>query len=388
MLDALLAWLDHSRLESYDWWDLWATRLGQRAKGAYVKNRYAGALAVAPLMALDIACPGFRALFTRQRSFPICHAHVGLAFMNLHAVEGNDAHLQRAKEALNALLRLACPGTSGLGWGMKHDWMTIEGLVPKDTPCNTQTAYAYDLVARLADATHEAVYTEHLAAIARHVARDFAEWQEGDRLACGYTTRDHRHVLNANSYRMRMLLDAGGRLGEAGYLDKGLRTLRWVLSMQKPDGSWPYSEDEPFVDTYHTCFVLKNLRGSAAIAAAHGVDASAALERGLRFYHTSLFDRAGYPLPFAVKPRAVLHEYDAYDLAESIGLLAETASETRRLNHLLRFARDRFQTRAGWFVFRRYRFPAPDGIPYLRYANTAMFLALSKVLLAEGSSRT
>jgi hypothetical protein len=379
MITSYLAWSERSELATYDWWDLWARGSGSRAKALYARNRFLGGVAVAPFLALDLVWPGVRRFIASRRAFPICHAHMGLGFLNMHAATGERRYLERAEALVQPLLAMACPGTTGLGWGMKHDWMTIAGLIPRDTPCNTQTAYAYEFLAELHARKEDSRYEDLLAATARHVATDFHEWSEGDRLACSYSTRDRRRVVNANSYRALILVDAGCRLGEPIYTDKGLRTVRFVLSMQHLDGSWPYSEDEPFVDTYHTCFVLKNLHKiSKLVPGVEGL--SAAIERGLRFYFDRLYDGRGNPIPFAVKPRLVLHEYDAYDVAESIGLLAEMNLEHGRLDHLLRLAHDRFQTREGWFAFRTYRFPAARGIPYLRYANSAMFLALSKVL--------
>jgi hypothetical protein len=105
------------------------------------------------------------------------------------------------------------------------------------------------------------------------------------------------------------------------------------------------------------------------------------IEAGYKHFFGRLFDARGYPIPFSVLPRLTLYAYDGYDLAETIGLLAEFGRERERLPHLLAFARERFLTRDGWFIFRIYKgIPAIKGIPYIRYANSAMFFALTKVM--------
>jgi hypothetical protein len=191
------------------------------------------------------------------------------------------------------------------------------------------------------------------------------------------------------------LIDAGKFLDNQEYLEKGLATLRYVLSMQNREGAWPYSEAQDFIDHYHTCFVLKNLHKIELIVGGGDPDLHRALETGLRYYFARLYDDEGYPIPFSVKPRTVLHKYDSYDFAEAISLLAEMNIEQERMIKLCRFVLDRFQTKSGWFKFRLYPVNLGDGIPYIRYANSAMLLALTNVLKtyrseiwSSGSTRT
>ncbi len=387
LIEPFLQWAESVEYESFDWWDLWGTNCGCWAKKTYVRNKYLGTPAVALIAALDVVYPNFRRWVAEKRAYPICLAHVGLGYLNLWEVTGRREYLKQAEALVEPLLRMAAGEARGLGWGFKHNWATVQGVIPADTPCNTQTAYAYDLFAKLLKATGNHVYLEYLASIAAHVANDFPEWHEGEALVCAYSTIDKRKVVNANSYRMVMLLDAGIRFENQGYLDKGIATLRYVLAMQNADGSWPYSEDQSFVDTYHTCFVLKNLQRARSMLDVCQLKVNDSIRKGVQYYCEHLIDRQGHPIPFSVKPRLTLQKYDSYDLAESIGLLAELNIYPERLAHLLRFAKTTFQTDEGWFIFRVYSFWPSDGIPYMRHANTAMFLALTKALTIP-STRT
>jgi hypothetical protein len=85
---------------------------------------------------------------------------------------------------------MSSPYITGPGWGMKHRWMTIQGLVPVDTPCNTQTAYTYKLFTQLYKVTGKHEYLEYLKKIVTDLANDFPEWEEGDTLVCSYSTID------------------------------------------------------------------------------------------------------------------------------------------------------------------------------------------------------
>src|SRR5262245_16598551 len=56
---------------SQDQYDLWATRLGRRAKRLYYRRPRPGTLAVAPFVLVDAAVPAARALVRRRAAFPI-----------------------------------------------------------------------------------------------------------------------------------------------------------------------------------------------------------------------------------------------------------------------------------------------------------------------------
>ncbi|UCE03767.1 MAG: hypothetical protein JSW67_06150 [Candidatus Latescibacterota bacterium] len=380
MVEAFLKWARATDYETYDWQDLWATRVAGRAKAFYQGHRALGALAVAPFAAVDMTYPGCRRFFAKRRKHPISLAHLGLGHVHLYRTLQEAQELDAAIRFGDLLLATATRTANGIGWGMKFRWHTIDGTIPEDTPCHTQTAYVYELLAALHAETSDSAYETPLRKIASHVCYDFPEWSFGEALASAYSTHDTRRVVNANSYRMMMLLDAGRRFGIQEYTDKGLATLEYVLSMQREDGSWPYSETEDFVDTFHTCFVLKNLVKAQRIFG-NGIErAKQAVERGLAYYLSHLFDASGYPIPFSVRPRRTVYRYDSYDLAESIGILAELESESKRLRHLLRFVKTRLQTSDGWFRFRVYRRELGPGIPYMRWANSAMFVALTKFL--------
>jgi hypothetical protein len=380
MIARFLHWAEKEKFASYDWWDIWGTSYGGWAKTMYLKNKYLGVFFIAPLVFLDFIYPSFRKFFVKKRTFPICNAHIAMGYLNLYEVTEENQYLEKAESLVDDLLLMASPHATGLAWGMKHQWMTVQGLIPADTPCNTQTAYPYTLFTQLYAATHNEKYLEYLHQILKHVANDFPEWWEGDKLVCSYSTADKRRVVNANSYRMYMLVDGGKRFNNQIYLDKGLATLRYVLSMQDIDGSWPYSEDQNFVDCYHTVFVIKNLSKVREILGYDYEGLDSAVKKGLSYYFEKLYDAEGFPKPFAIQPRITLFKYDSYDFAESIGLLTEIKTDTSLLQQLLQFVKNNFQTKAGWFLFRIYHLLPIKGIPYMRYTNSNMFLSLTKAL--------
>lgn len=379
----------HSRnYASYDWWDLWSSKIGSWSKSLYHKNNLIGLPFVVALQFFDLLFPQFRKYYASEKIYPIVLAHSGLANLNLYDYSGDKKYLLYSIELGELLYKEATVTLNGIGWGMKHDWITINGLIPSGTPCNTQTAYAYELFLKLFLITNEDKYKHYLDKIANHIYSDFNETINNAIVNCSYSTLDHRRVINANSYRMFMLLEYGTRFNKSKFYTKGIGTLNYLKSMQNPDGSWPYSEEQHFVDHYHTCFVLKNLLKVKGIIGQQFLDYNEMLDKGVKYYLNSLFYVNQLPKPFTVKPRSTLFKYDCYDVAESLNLLLDIENQESKVENILEFALSKMQASGGWFKFRIYKFPVAFQIPYMRYANSAMFMALTKWLKYHPYAKT
>ncbi|GFE58382.1 hypothetical protein AOG1_22620 [Geobacter sp. AOG1] len=388
MIHRNLRWAEQVHYQTYDWYDIWGTRIGGKVKKLYTKNALMGAPFLMPFIIADMVWPNIRMLFSEKRYFEISLAHTGLAYLNIFDVSGDEGYLAKAEELVAPLLGMATKCEHGPGWGINLNWTSSRETIPPRSPCLTQTSYVYEFLKRLYEKTHKSHYINYIQSIMKHIAFDYHEWRKDDRLSCCYFAHEKTNiaVVNSNSYRAMNLIDAGKFFDNQEYLEKGLSTLRFILFMQNRDGSWPYSETQDFVDHYHTCFVLKNLNKIGTIMSGEYPDLQRALENGLHYYFARLYNKEGYPVPFSVKPRSVLHKYDAYDFAEAISLLSEMKIEQERMIKLCLFVCDRFQTKAGWFKFRLYPVNFGDGIPYIRYANSAMLLALTNVLRNTGGA--
>ncbi len=371
---------------TFDWYDIWAYGYGKFAKRIYNKNMAVGLPFLIPVIVADLLYPNMRKFFCEKRHFPICIAHFGIGYLNLYQTTNKRYFLENAIALVPELLSMASDKSHGLGWGMNFDWYTRGNIIPANTPSNTQTSYVYEFFSDLLAITNDDRLEGYLRRIAEHVFGDYREMSHGDSIACSYFTTDNRIVVNANSYRMLMLCDAGYRFDNPDYTKKGLATLNYVISKQNPDGSWPYSEEEPFVDNYHTCFVLRNLLKTRAVIGKNHSRLETAIDNGLKYYFAHLFDQRGLPISRSVGSQIKIPAYDSYDFAESLNLLSEFKLDRALMTGILEFVLANLLTKEGWFRFRIFPFFNAKGIPYMRYANSAMFVALTNILkLLTGS---
>lgn len=338
--------------DAWDPYDLWMTPLGVLAKRAFYCGKMVGKLSCVALGLADWLSPCLAriALRSPKRQFPITIAQWILA-------QDTFDEPDRQLEALIAAAVSDRP-QDDLSWGLGFPWMSKNGLYDEQTPFVTHTPYALEALLHLADHSPDSeVAGQAMAAFRR--ARPFFDrlrvmYEEDDRLALSYAPVDEpRIVVNANSYAAYSygLFASRDADDEAARLRAG-SLLRWVASEQGDDGRWYYYADRlpgNFIDTFHSCFVIKNLIKTAALLPEYESLVGPAIERGMAFIETVLYDPStGLMKRFAERDLRDPYVWDLYDQAEYLGVLELLG----RLDEASRFAatvRHHFERRGRWY---------------------------------------
>ena len=109
-------------------------------------------------------------------------------------------------------------------------------------------------------------------------------------------------TINVQASGASLLARASLATGDERFARTADEAVGAILSTQRADGSWPYSDDErgTFVDSFHTGFTLQGLTeyaGHRDGAGAPGV--TEAIERGFAYFERHLLTPEGLPLGFA-----------------------------------------------------------------------------------------
>ncbi len=404
MADRFIVWLERAGYASHDPYDVWGTRYGCAARRLYYSKHPLGLLLTAPVIAMEMVCPRLRALLVRKNRFPTADAQLALAFLNLCQISRecekaaapwsfgsrpSISWLAKARELADDLLTESVSGYSGLCWGYPFDWQSVSGLMKKGTPHITATPYCYEVFTRLHDLTGDPSYAGAARSIASFVFENLNDTAMGqDSAASSYTPHDRSKVINASAYRAFVLFDAAQRFHEETFRAKAAKNLRFILQAQRADGSWLYALDSPaeaFIDHFHTCFVLKNLyklnRHVQSAQVAH------AIRRGYQWYRASMFDADGSPRSFTIAPRLQIVKVEMYNVAEAITLgtllrheIPEAFALAERLT--TRFVK-RGQLPSGHWPTRTYVGGIRHGVPFLRWPQSQLFLALTNLMAAK-----
>ncbi len=383
-------WLSRYGEASWDHQSFFAGPVGGRAKELYYRNRLLGTAAVAPMIFCEAFFPPARRLFHHPIRFPIADAHYAMGFATLFETTGHAAHFQRATHFLNELKASRCPNFEEYCWGYPFNWVTRNGTIPKQTPLITTTPYVYEAFLQAHEIEPRDEWKRILESIARHAHNDIRDFKTSETASsCAYTPFDQTGgVINAAAYRAFLLTSASHVFSNDDYWKTAERNLNFVLEAQQPDGSWPYAVDvvRDFVDHYHTCFVMK------ALAKIHRLtgheETIAALKKGIGYYLENLFDKRGFPRPFAKAPRRIVYRRELYDFAECINvcvLLRDSFPELESVlqNVISRLLEDWIKS-DGSFRSRRLHL-GWDNVPMHRWGQSQMFRSLA--LYLEESSR-
>lgn len=159
----------------------------------------------------------------------------------------------------------------------------------------------------------------------------------------------------------------------------------FTVARQSEDGSWPYGEGPrlSWVDGYHTAYVLDGLAAWQAREPTPFVGASFA--RGIDLYIRCLIDSDGVPRA-SLRSR---YPVDATTAAAAISTLSRLAGHDERAlalaSRVLCWTLGNLRRRDGGIAFqlhRRYR----NVVPYARWSDAQMLLALADFLVATGES--
>jgi hypothetical protein len=375
-------WLNQYGETSYDFQTFYASDLGRYAKALYYRKPTLGTLVVAPIIFSEAFVPSARCIFWKRQRFPIADAHFAMGFALLSKITNDDGFYSRAVHFLEVLKRTRCTGYDNYCWGYPFNWETIRGTIREGTPLITTVPYVYEAFKQVWEIDGSDQWLQIMRSIADHAVQDYKDLPTSATAStCSYTPDPEQsvRVVNANAYRAFLLTSAAHDFSKQKYWKIAEKNLNFVLESQNEDGSWYYANDgkRGFIDHFHTCFVLKALTKIEAMNGHRGC--TEAIERGVKYYISNLFDETGLPKPFSKRPRLTIYRRELYDYAECINLAVLLRGRFTKLDLLLssvlKDVLTQWQKSNGSFRSRRLLL-GWDNTPMHRWAAAQLFRSL------------
>ncbi len=291
----------------------------------------------------------------------------------------NQHNRENIANLYKRLMEKAIPGYSGPCWGTNLAYQTRAFFVPEQTPSAVHTAFAVEALLDLNDLTPDEKLVETAAGSCRFLLEDLTITTLPEGIHFSYTPQDSSRVINVTALIARMLARTGRITGDKNLINQAELAARWVISRQSDDGSWHYGEDPAhhWIDNYHTGFVLEALEDYRKYSGDDRV--GDAIIKGADFYRKRLFCEDGTP---KFSPDS-LYPIDGHCIAQGIMTFVRLKD---RNSEYLPFAEkialwsgENFQHHRGYFYFQRRKFWM-NRIPYIRWVQAWMFLALNRLL--------
>ncbi|MEW6443352.1 MAG: hypothetical protein AB1640_20640 [bacterium] len=227
-----------------------------------------------------------------KHHYPEAYAVFGQAYLHLYRVTGDPAYLGWAKSSAGWLVRNPSPRYRNLSWGLPWRWDRWEA--PADLSYLITTALVGKFLVQLFEATGETVYLDGCRSVAKWIVDENGYTESGDGVLFFYANHPPLRfpVLNPSVVASCFLARMAAIIGEPHWRDLSERGFGYAARSQNPDGSWHYSEERRFPDSFHTALVLEALQDYLRLSPGNP-SIQRCLERGLSFYRRRLFTRNG-----------------------------------------------------------------------------------------------
>jgi len=154
------------------------------------------------------------------------------------------------------------------------------------------------------------------------------------------------------------------------------RAAMTTVALQRQDGSWPYGEEASlsWIDGFHTAYTLAGLEAVNGVLPDDRI--KDAIARGKAFYRRACFRVDAVPRYYADKQVVG----DCHTAATAIRYFAGSGEDIGFAVEIYEWARETLRLADGSF-----RTSAGNPIPYLRWSEAHMFLALAELRRAVTS---
>lgn len=311
------------------------------------------------------------------------------AYLDLHALRGDGAHLAEAQRlAARLVADQSGTGLQGRGWGYHYPWQDLGFYAPPRTPNAVVTAFVCGALLRLYDVTRQPELLAAADAAVVFFLNDLPRLKDtASELCLGYMPMPMRMRVMDVSALVAVALARHARAGgRAEHLGDASRLMAYVAGRQTPEGAWYYTdppEDSPVrIDNYHTGFIVDALRDYMALTGdASYRDAHA---RGLRFYAERLFNADGAPRWMSDQD----FPHDVHGAAQGIITFSAHRAEFPELaDRIVGWSLRHLYSGQGWFHYQQRR-GYTTSYTFMRWCNAWMARALAAWLVTAPAAET
>ena len=294
--------------------------------------------------------------------------------------EGEDCASQFA--ALKRyLVALRSPNEQDYCWGYDWDYVSLRGAkLPAFAMNAVATCFCAEALLDLAEITGDGEALRMGLSAARALTNRLNRSADtSDALCFSYTPQDRLLIFNSSALVAGLLSRAASRGGDPQYLELAQRAMRYLTSMQRPDGSWFYGTDRRhhWIDSFHTgynlCALLeyRNYSGDASV--------DEAIEKGYAFYRLAFFLEDGTPKYFASSVYPIDIHACAHAIVTFCAFRARDAGALAMARKIANWTMASMLSPDGSFYFQRHRLWI-NRTPYMRWGQAWMFHALTRLL--------
>jgi len=265
-------------------------------------------------------------------------------------------------------------------WGYDFDWQQRYLLVPKFTPNIICTSFGGNALLDHYEVSGKSRDLDAAVSAAQFLLTGLPIKRTPYGVCLSYTPYGESEVHNASLLGAAFLARVHRHAPRDQFLDTALQAARFSIKHQRSDGSWPYGEapKQAWIDSFHTGYNLTALRSIHGIAPEAWIEN--AIQKGLKFYLDHFFENECVAKYYHDRTYPI----DVHSIAQAILTLIEfrgiEPNAVATAVRVMEWALDHMLDPGGYFYFQKHPHYV-NRIPYMRWSQAWMLLALSTLLL-------
>lgn len=316
-------------------------------------------------------------------------------YLLLFQITKQEHYFEKALQCLKWLIENPSPGYAGMAWGYPFDWQSVI-FIPQGTPSVVVSCVVGDAFWTAYQIVGEKDYLDVCESICQFITNDLnIDRIDNNTICFSYTPLDDFHVHNANLFAAEYLVRVGIATDNQSYIDLGTQAASYALLEQNADGSiyyWGKKQNHVnpnHIDHYHSGFEMRSL--NSLWKSTDRLDYYHSLKRYYQFYYQNLiYKDDNSTIPKHTPER--LYPVNIHSCAEAILLNAVLSNDFDEaaiiLPDLTRWTTNNMQTPEGWFAYQYRQNGKLTNIPYIRWGQAWMLLALAQYYLTISHSNT
>ena len=293
---------------------------------------------------------------------------------------GNDKWSQVAEQTLKQLYQLAVATPNGLGWGLNFPYATRFVSAGASDPNIFQTINA---IQAFIDGAVCLDRLEHLDKAYQgfgFLLQDLGYVEQTTGISWKYWNGMETPIYNVNGLMAGLTARLWKVTGDEAYRVLSTRTMEFLFTGQRNDGSWPYAADARanFTDGFHTGYIIEGLSQAVEYGA---MEVNENFKRGIEYYIKNFFSPEHLPKYYP----DCIYPIDAQNAAQAIqtlvGLSRLKLVPVGKAEECFLAVDDALWSGKDYYHFWKTRF-WKYRTPMHRWATGPMFLALARLKTA------
>jgi hypothetical protein len=289
----------------------------------------------------------------------------------------------------NTLKQISSKGYSGYCWGYNFDWASSGKYISAYSPNIVVTSFVGNGLFEYYLLSKNEEVKQMLISIGEFILNDLPVTETKDGICFSYTTLGVDNCYNASLLAAKTLSQLYNITGNEAYKTKAQSAVDFVVSKQYSDGHWNYSIDENGKERvqidFHQGYVIDCIDDIIQLCCISNARYSEAIKKGTEYYRKEQFFENGqskwrlpkiYPVEIHNQTQGVITFAKMSKLNKEYLSFSKTVADWTIAN---------MQDKHGFFYYRKLK-NYTNKIPFMRWAQAWMFVALTELIITSKSN--